>query len=314
MMFDESGLDSAAVEAAEYAGLPGMVSEAPPLTWAETRQMLEQGTRAAINGYVFGNLPGLQMNEGDRTRWYLFALGSERDFHTAHWHGLRVMEDGRRRTDVVELLPATMKVADMVAENPGDWLFHCHVADHMREGMFARMTVYARDAVGVDRTPAQAFLGYPPASSSMRIIHAALQAKKADASSESELVIDGVVTVFDGFAAFNESVRIQVGDRRLEFQPDKHVMAQTQQATFRVKNANEFGVVRGGLMEFELVLRGEGWLAAPTATTNMTTTTTKSGHGESDRASGSLRARGVTLSLDVARAHHVATATIAAPN
>jgi hypothetical protein len=38
---------------------------------------------------VFGNLAGLQMNEGERVRWYLFALGSEQDLHTAHWHGLR---------------------------------------------------------------------------------------------------------------------------------------------------------------------------------------------------------------------------------
>lgn len=309
MMFDESGLDSAAVEAAEYAGLPGMMSEAPPMTWAEMRQALEQGSRASINGYVFGNLAGLQMNEGERTRWYLFGLGSERDFHTAHWHGLRVMEEGRRRTDVVELLPATMKVADMVADNPGDWLFHCHVADHMREGMFARMTVYARDAVGVDRSPAQAFLGYPRSADSMRILHAAVRTRKTGTSTESEFVLDGVVTVFDGFAAFNESVRIQVGDRRIEFQPDKHAGAQTEQATFRVKNANEFGVVRGGLMEFELVLRGDGWLGR--AQTNGGTTKTTPGD---DRASESRGGQRLTLSLDVARAHHVATATIASPD
>ena len=33
---------------AEYAGLPGLASEAPPMTWAETRQLLEQGSRAAM--------------------------------------------------------------------------------------------------------------------------------------------------------------------------------------------------------------------------------------------------------------------------
>jgi FtsP/CotA-like multicopper oxidase with cupredoxin domain len=87
-------------------------------------------------------LPGLDMNEGERVRWYLFGLGSENDLHTAHWHGLRVLEEGRRRTDVVELLPASMKVADMEADNPGQWLLHCHVAEHMANGMFARVTVY----------------------------------------------------------------------------------------------------------------------------------------------------------------------------
>ena len=28
------------------------------------------------------------MNQGERVRWYLFGLGSEKDFHTAHWHGV----------------------------------------------------------------------------------------------------------------------------------------------------------------------------------------------------------------------------------
>src|SRR5688572_5029411 len=86
MIFDESGLDEAAVEAAEYATLPGLASAVPPMSWSQLQQTLEEGSRASINGTVFGNLRGLEMNEGERTRWYLFALGSERDFHTAHWH------------------------------------------------------------------------------------------------------------------------------------------------------------------------------------------------------------------------------------
>lgn len=245
MIFDESGLDAAAVEAAEYAGLPGLSSNAPVATWAETQQQLEQGARAAINGYVFGNLPGLQMNEGERTRWYLFALGSERDFHTAHWHGQRVLEEGRRRTDVVELLPASMKVADMVADNPGSWLFHCHVADHMREGMFARVTVHARDTIGVSRSPAQAFLGYPAAGQSLRV-------ERWEHRADQVLVITGAVTVFDGFALFNEPVRVQVAGQTLEFRPDQRGQARVGAASFRVKNANDSGVMLGGLMEFEL--------------------------------------------------------------
>ncbi|HEY3178977.1 MAG TPA: multicopper oxidase domain-containing protein [Casimicrobiaceae bacterium] len=40
-----------------------------------------------------------------------------------------------RRTDVVELLPATMITADMLADTPGEWMLHCHVADHIEAGM-----------------------------------------------------------------------------------------------------------------------------------------------------------------------------------
>ncbi len=90
----------------------------------------------AMNGRIFGNLDGLSMVSGDRVRWYLLALGSEVDLHTPHWHGDTVLQAGRR-TDTVELLPASMLVADMVAENPGTWLFHCHVADHVEAGMIA---------------------------------------------------------------------------------------------------------------------------------------------------------------------------------
>ena len=101
------------------------------------------------------------MNQGERVRWYLFGLGSEEDLHTAHWHGARVIEDGRRRTDVVELMPASMKVADMVADNPGQWLFHCHVSDHMAEGMFARFVIHPKSAPNASRALKDAFFGMP---------------------------------------------------------------------------------------------------------------------------------------------------------
>lgn len=93
-----------------------------------------------INGFVFGNLPILRMKNGERVRWYLVALGGEHDLHTPHWHGNTVLHEGRR-TDVVELLPASMKVADMRADNPGMWLFHCHVSDHIKAGMAGRYEV-----------------------------------------------------------------------------------------------------------------------------------------------------------------------------
>ncbi len=113
-----------------------------------------------INGRTFGNLRGLEMNQGEKVRWYLFGLGSEKDFHTAHWHGQRVIEDGRRGTDVIELLPASMKIADMHADNPGSWLLHCHVADHMSSGMFAALhSCTPPPDAQVCRDPEAAFFG-----------------------------------------------------------------------------------------------------------------------------------------------------------
>jgi FtsP/CotA-like multicopper oxidase with cupredoxin domain len=91
-----------------------------------------------INGYVFGNQPGLELRAGQRVRWYLMGMGSEVDLHTPQWHGNTVVVAGMR-TDVANLLPATMQVADA----PGTWLFHCHVNDHILAGMQARYQVTA---------------------------------------------------------------------------------------------------------------------------------------------------------------------------
>jgi manganese oxidase len=112
------------------------------MTPEQQKEMLEGGLKHTINGYMFGNLPGLEMNEGEHVRWYLAGLGSEQDLHVAHWHGKTIIEDGRRRTDDVELLPGSMKVADMKADNPGTWMFHCHVSDHMMGGMYAYYTIH----------------------------------------------------------------------------------------------------------------------------------------------------------------------------
>ncbi len=95
-----------------------------------------------INGFIYGNLPMPRMKVGEHVRWYLVALGGEKDLHTPHWHGNTVLQDGHR-TDVVELLPASMKVAEMLADNPGIWMYHCHVNDHIRAGMAARYEIVA---------------------------------------------------------------------------------------------------------------------------------------------------------------------------
>jgi len=100
-----------------------------------------EGQFHAINGYIFGNLPGLVVKKGEKVRWYVMGMGNEKDIHTPHWHG-QTLTDGRRNLDVVELLPASTTAVDMLANNVGTWLFHCQVADHMEAGMMAEFTIY----------------------------------------------------------------------------------------------------------------------------------------------------------------------------
>jgi len=101
---------------------------------------VESNLMHAINGYVYGNLPGLTMKRGERVRWYIMAMGSEVDLHTPHWHGNTVVIM-HMRTDVAFVLPGMMAIADMTPAAVGTWLFHCHVNDHLEAGMIARYTV-----------------------------------------------------------------------------------------------------------------------------------------------------------------------------
>ena len=80
------------------------------------------------------------MKKGERVRWYTFSLGTEVDLHTPHWHGNTVTTNGMR-SDMIQLMPGMMTVSDMVPDNVGTWLFHCHVNDHILAGMQTRYRV-----------------------------------------------------------------------------------------------------------------------------------------------------------------------------
>jgi FtsP/CotA-like multicopper oxidase with cupredoxin domain len=100
----------------------------------------ESNLMHSINGYVYGNGPVPVMHSGQRVRWYTFTLGTEVDLHTPHWHGNTVTTNGMR-SDMIQLMPGMMTVSDMVPDDLGTWLFHCHVNDHIAAGMQARYRV-----------------------------------------------------------------------------------------------------------------------------------------------------------------------------
>jgi FtsP/CotA-like multicopper oxidase with cupredoxin domain len=90
-----------------------------------------------INGYFDGNGPRITVRQGERVRWYLFANPNEEeatDIHTAHWHGQTAIV-GHMRVDMVGLTPMMTVIADMVPDQPGTWLFHCHMPGHFKAGM-----------------------------------------------------------------------------------------------------------------------------------------------------------------------------------
>jgi len=96
--------------------------------------------RFTINGMQYANLPMMTMKKGNRVRWYVLTMGNAFNLHTPHWHGNVVLDEGKR-TDVLVLASAQMRTVDMVPDDPGIWLFHCHLSDHMEGGMVARYEV-----------------------------------------------------------------------------------------------------------------------------------------------------------------------------
>jgi FtsP/CotA-like multicopper oxidase with cupredoxin domain len=91
--------------------------------------------RESMNGFIYGNTPGLTMKAGQHVRWYLMAT-SNFEVHAPHWHGNTVTIN-HMRTDVAALQTMGMVTADMVPDNTGTWLFHCHVGGHLKGGMQA---------------------------------------------------------------------------------------------------------------------------------------------------------------------------------
>eukprot|EP00903_Cladosiphon_okamuranus_P012901 g12045.t1 len=101
----------------------------------------ESNLMHSMNGFLYGNLMGLDMTEGDRVRWHVAAYGGERDLHTAHWHGNNVIFEGKS-VDTIMMMPATFFTAIMTPDAVGRWQFHCHINDHIMGGMQAFYTVF----------------------------------------------------------------------------------------------------------------------------------------------------------------------------
>ncbi|XP_074691010.1 hephaestin isoform X4 [Strix aluco] len=109
-------------------------------------KFVESNKMHAINGRLYANLPGLTMFQGEWVNWYLLGLGQEIDIHTVHFHAETfIYKNGKSyRADVVDLFPGTFEMVEMLVGNPGTWLLHCHVSDHIHAGMEILFTVLPR--------------------------------------------------------------------------------------------------------------------------------------------------------------------------
>ncbi|XP_020495499.2 ferroxidase HEPHL1 [Labrus bergylta] len=114
-----------------------------PETFRPDEDFEESNLMHGINGKLYGNLQGLVMTQGEKVDWYLLGMGNEVDMHTVHFHAetFTYKTDRTHRADVFDLFPGTFQTIEMVAGNPGTWLLHCHVTDHIHAGMETTFTI-----------------------------------------------------------------------------------------------------------------------------------------------------------------------------
>lgn len=125
---------------ADYQQLPGVADP-------ETGEFPDAGTYRGghqymhtINGKAYEDaVPVFEGKVGDRSRWRIVSIGTE--FHTWHIHGHRWLDANGVLTDNIALGPGMYTTFEYEEENPGSWLVHCHVPEHMEGGMVGRYDV-----------------------------------------------------------------------------------------------------------------------------------------------------------------------------
>ncbi|NXS40051.1 HPHL1 protein, partial [Balaeniceps rex] len=94
----------------------------------------ESNKMHAVNGYLFGNLPGLAMCKDDRVSWHLIGLGSHYDMHGVHFQGNTIDLRGTTR-DGLALFPHLSGTALMQPDRVGTFKVVCRTFDHFVGGM-----------------------------------------------------------------------------------------------------------------------------------------------------------------------------------
>jgi FtsP/CotA-like multicopper oxidase with cupredoxin domain len=119
------------------------------------REMMDRMRRGAIWTINGVSIPGGEHAHAplltlDRGRPYIFDMLNETAWwHPMHLHGhvFRVLSrNGRpnaRREwlDTVLMAPGERVEIAFVADNPGDWMFHCHILEHQQGGMMGTVRV-----------------------------------------------------------------------------------------------------------------------------------------------------------------------------
>ena len=85
--------------------------------------MKESNLMHGINGYLFANLPGLDMCLNKKVSWHLIGLGNEVDIHGVNFHG-QTLDINSNRKDTVNLIPGRAIASGVVIQVADVHSFH----------------------------------------------------------------------------------------------------------------------------------------------------------------------------------------------
>jgi len=125
-------------------GMYGMLSIRPRGEPLPDREFVvvfaSMGDFHTINGRAFvGNTPVFRARVGETVQWDVMGMGSEH--HTFHVHGHRWRAPDGVPRDTQNVGPAESFRVRWRERDPGTWLYHCHVEDHMATGMIGTFRV-----------------------------------------------------------------------------------------------------------------------------------------------------------------------------
>ncbi len=105
-------------------------------------EMADSGRRWLVNGAVYGEHDPLGVEAGERVR--VTMVNRSMMFHPMHVHGhtFAAPPHGVRK-DTLNVLPMQTVSVDLHADNPGQWLVHCHNIYHGELGMMTVLSYVA---------------------------------------------------------------------------------------------------------------------------------------------------------------------------
>lgn len=144
--YSEKAAVTAPAPTVPVVSIPDWTAGEPVLHhWVLDESMMD----TTIDGELWPNVPLLQFPlSGPST----FEIENKSTMHhPMHFHGLRfqvVARDGlavveRAWKDTVDVPPESTLTLVMALDNPGSWLYHCHILEHEEAGMMGELEILA---------------------------------------------------------------------------------------------------------------------------------------------------------------------------